>query len=140
MKYREINGELVPSTFLTQQQAVEKYPFLSAPMLKNILYKDINNFRKKVVRKFGRRILLDEEALLDYIKNSPSDKTYFSYARTRKISFKEKFKRLMCEYEINKNECFSIIIYILKHIERNNEKEFLIIKKKLKDFLNMKNN
>jgi hypothetical protein len=38
-------------------------------MLKNILFKDIGNFRTQVVRKLGRRIILDEEALLIFLSN-----------------------------------------------------------------------
>ena len=36
-------------------------------MLKNLLFKDIRGFREKVVRKLGRRVLLDEEALLLFL-------------------------------------------------------------------------
>lgn len=61
---------LLPDKYLTKKQAVQKYQFLSANMLKNILSKDINGFRKKVVRKVGRRILLDEEALLQFLSES----------------------------------------------------------------------
>jgi len=39
-------------------------------MLKNILFKDIGGFRSKIVRKLGRRIILDEEALLHFISDS----------------------------------------------------------------------
>lgn len=63
----------LPDRYLTRRQAVQKYPFLSENMLKNILFKDIGGFREKVVRKLGRRILLDEEALLLFISNSKED-------------------------------------------------------------------
>lgn len=56
--------------YLTKKQAIEKYGFLTESMLKNILFKDIGGFRNKVVRKIGRRILLDEQALLSFLDNS----------------------------------------------------------------------
>ena len=59
----------LPQQYLTTRQACEKYPFLSKNMLKNLLFKDIDGFRSKVVRKLGRRIILDEEAFLLFISN-----------------------------------------------------------------------
>lgn len=60
----------LPDRYLTKKQAVQKYQFLTPNMLKNILSKDINGFRKKVVHKIGRRILLDEQALLQFLSES----------------------------------------------------------------------
>lgn len=57
-------------TYLTKKQACAKYPFLTENMLKNILFKDVGGFRGKVVRKLGRRIILDESALLLFISES----------------------------------------------------------------------
>lgn len=62
--------EQLPSQYLTKKQACHKYPFLSENMLKNLLFKDIGGFRAKVVRKIGRRVLLDEQALLFYIASN----------------------------------------------------------------------
>lgn len=59
-----------PSQYLTRKQALEKYLFLTPNMLKNLLFKDIGGFRGKVVRKLGRRLLLDEEAMLSFFANS----------------------------------------------------------------------
>lgn len=60
----------LPTQYLDKKQAVEKYPFFTANMLKNLLFKDIGGFRSKVVRKVGRRIFLDEAALLRFIADS----------------------------------------------------------------------
>jgi hypothetical protein len=60
----------LPQKYLTKRQVCEKYPFLTENMLKNLLFKDIGGFRGKIVRKLGRRIILDEEALLHYLSNS----------------------------------------------------------------------
>lgn len=60
----------LPKQYLTKKQACQKYPFLTENMLKNILFKDIGGFRSKVIIKLGRRILLDEEALLLFLYNS----------------------------------------------------------------------
>jgi hypothetical protein len=65
--------EKIPEKYLTKKQALEKYPFFTANMLKNLLFKDIGGFRQKVARKLGRRILLDEEALLHFISNSKAE-------------------------------------------------------------------
>lgn len=56
--------------YLTKRQAVEKYKFLTTNMLKNLLFKDVNGFRTKVVRKLGRRVLIDEQALLEFLSSS----------------------------------------------------------------------
>jgi hypothetical protein len=60
----------LPHKYLTREQALQKYSFLTASMLRNILFKDINGFRRKVVRKIGRRIIIDEEALLRFLHES----------------------------------------------------------------------
>ena len=65
--------EVIPKSYLTKQQAVEKYPFLTENMLKNLLFKNVGGFRNKVVRRLGRRIILDEEALLLFISNSKTE-------------------------------------------------------------------
>lgn len=62
--------ELITKSYLTKEQAIGKYPFLTKNTLKNLLFKDIGGFRSKVVRKLGRRIILDEEALLSFFANS----------------------------------------------------------------------
>lgn len=59
--------------YLTKKQAISKYGFLTENMLKNLLFKNIGGFRKKVVRKLGRRILLDEEALLLFLSECKGD-------------------------------------------------------------------
>lgn len=59
----------LPQHYLTKKQACEKYGFLTQNMLKNLLFNDIGGFRSKVARKLGRRVILDEEALLTFISN-----------------------------------------------------------------------
>ena len=60
----------LPKHYLTKKQACQKYSFLTENMLKNLLFKDIGGFRSKVVRKIGRRLILDEAAFLTFISNS----------------------------------------------------------------------
>lgn len=69
--------EEISKSYLTKKQAVQKYSFLSENTLKNLLFKDIGGFRSKVVRRLGKRILLDEQALLQFIAESkePADLT-----------------------------------------------------------------
>jgi hypothetical protein len=59
-----------PEKYLTQKQMLQKYPWLTANMLKNILFKDIGGFRGKVLRKIGKRNLFDEDALLRFVAES----------------------------------------------------------------------
>ena len=62
--------ETVSTSYLTKKQAIQKYPFLTENMLKNLLFKDRGGFRSKVVRRIGRRIILDEIALLQFLSES----------------------------------------------------------------------
>lgn len=62
-------------SYLSRKQASEKYPFLTQNMLKNILYKNIRGFRNQVVCKVGRRLLLDEEALLAFLADCKEGST-----------------------------------------------------------------
>lgn len=57
-------------TYLTTKQAIEKYSFLTKNTLKHLLFRDVDGFRSQVARKLGRRILLDEDALLEFLDNS----------------------------------------------------------------------
>lgn len=63
-------GEALPRSYLTKNQLVEKYPFLTKNRLKNLLFRDRGGFRNTVVRKLGRRILLDEEAFLKFLSET----------------------------------------------------------------------
>ena len=62
---RKFTNEL-SQQYLSKRQAVEKYAFLTANMLKNLFFKNPDGFRDKIVRKLGRRIVLDEKALLTF--------------------------------------------------------------------------
>lgn len=62
--------EQISNNFLTKRQALQKYSFLTENMLKNMLSRNLRDFRGKVVRRWGRRILLNEEALLQFIDES----------------------------------------------------------------------
>lgn len=54
-------------SFLTRKQALEKFPFLTENMLKNLLFSNPNQFRQKCVRKLGARLLFDPSALVAFI-------------------------------------------------------------------------
>jgi hypothetical protein len=60
----------LPSNYLTKKQACKKFDFLTENMLKNLLFKNPNGFRDKVVHRLGRRILISEESLLKYLAES----------------------------------------------------------------------
>ena len=59
--------ESISQTYLTRRQLLEKFGFLTENMLKNILSKDMDGFRGKVVRKLGRRLLFSQEAFLIFL-------------------------------------------------------------------------
>lgn len=48
----------------------KKYNFLNRNTLKNLLSRNTNGFREKVVRKLGRLNLYDEKALLQFLEES----------------------------------------------------------------------
>ncbi len=60
----------LPKRFLTRQQALSEYGFLTPNMLKNLLFKDVGGFRTKVIIKLGKRILIDEQALLAFLEGN----------------------------------------------------------------------
>lgn len=62
-----MSGEKI---FLTKKQAMQKFPFLTENMLKNLLFKDVMGFRSRVARKLGRRILLSETDLVAFLESS----------------------------------------------------------------------
>lgn len=57
-------------SYLTKEQLVKKYQFLTLNMMKNILFKNIDGFREKVTTRIGRRILFDEELFLKYLSEN----------------------------------------------------------------------
>jgi hypothetical protein len=61
--------EEIRNSYLTKKQLVEKYSFLTENMLKNMLFKNLEGFREKTVKKFGERILIDELAFLEYLRD-----------------------------------------------------------------------
>lgn len=63
--------ENVKKSYLTKDQIVEKYPFLTENRLKNLVFKNRGGFRDQVVRKLGaRRLLFDKEAFLLFISEN----------------------------------------------------------------------
>lgn len=64
-----MSSQLV-TTYLSKKQACSKYNFLTENVLKNLLFKNTGGFRDKVARKLGRKILLNEEALLKFLEES----------------------------------------------------------------------
>lgn len=59
--------------YLTKKQAIERYGFLTENMLKNLLFKNVDGFRDKVVKKLGRRILLDDSAMQLFLQHRTSE-------------------------------------------------------------------
>lgn len=62
--------ESYSKNYLTKKQAIQRYPFLTENVLKNLLFKNIGGFRDRVVRRLGRKVLLNEEALLMFLDES----------------------------------------------------------------------
>jgi len=55
--------------YLTVKQCVEKYPFIPMGGIRHMIFKNVD-FRDRVVKKVGKKILLDEQAFLEFIKES----------------------------------------------------------------------
>ncbi len=54
-------------SFLTLKQWLEKYPAIPEGGIRHLIFTNKDNFNERVVKKLGRKILLDEHAFLSYI-------------------------------------------------------------------------
>jgi hypothetical protein len=54
-------------SFLTMKQWLEKYQSIPKGGIRHLIFTNKDNFNSRVVKKLGRKILLDEEAFLDFI-------------------------------------------------------------------------
>ena len=53
--------------FLTLRQWLEKYKAIPEGGVRHLIFTNKDNFNSRVVKKLGRKILLDEQAFLSYI-------------------------------------------------------------------------
>ncbi len=53
--------------FLSLKQWLEKYPVIPEGGIRHLIFTNKDNFNGRVVKKLGRKILLDEQAFLSYI-------------------------------------------------------------------------
>lgn len=53
--------------FLTLKQWLAKYQAIPLGGIRHLIFTNKNNFNQRVVKKLGRKILLDEDAFLAYI-------------------------------------------------------------------------
>ena len=53
--------------FLTVKQLSEKYAFIPAGGIRHLIFTNKNDFNKRVVRKLGRKILINENEFLNFI-------------------------------------------------------------------------
>ena len=56
-----------PKSFLTLKQWLEKYKAIPEGGIRHLIFTNKDNFNSRVVKKLGRKILLDEQAFLSYI-------------------------------------------------------------------------
>lgn len=54
-------------TLFRKKQLLEKHKYLTENMIKNWLFKDVNGFRNKVVRRVGRTLFFSEPDLMTFI-------------------------------------------------------------------------
>ena len=54
-------------SFLTLKQWLEKYSAIPEGGIRHLIFTNRDNFNERVVKKLGRKILLDEHAFLTYI-------------------------------------------------------------------------
>jgi hypothetical protein len=64
----------LPNQYLRLKQAIEKYPFLTRNILKNLIFKNVQGFRSRCICKIGRRLLIDEVAFLQFIADGKEKK------------------------------------------------------------------
>jgi hypothetical protein len=57
----------MPKSFLTLRQWLEKYRAIPEGGVRHLIFTNKDNFNGRVVKKLGRKILLDEQAFLSYI-------------------------------------------------------------------------
>lgn len=57
--------------YLTVKQCAEKHPAFTTGCLRWLIFNN-EDFAKKVIKRLGKKILIDEEALGKYIESSPS--------------------------------------------------------------------
>lgn len=55
-------------SFFTTAQILKRYPFLTKNMLKNWTYNNVDDFRKKVIHKIGRRNFFNHEEFIHFMK------------------------------------------------------------------------
>lgn len=60
------------TSYLTIKQTADRYPFLGESGWRWLIYKN-KKFCKKCVRRIGRRILLKEEKILEFIEESENE-------------------------------------------------------------------
>ena len=53
--------------FVTLKQLLEKHKCIPEGGIRHLIFTNTDNFNGKVVKKIGRKILLDEQAFLDFI-------------------------------------------------------------------------
>lgn len=70
----QLQGAVMPNSinqhqknFLTLKQWLEKYPAIPEGGIRHLIFTNKDNFNGLVVKKLGRKILLDEHAFLSYI-------------------------------------------------------------------------
>ncbi len=56
-----------PKNFLTLRQWLNKYSAIPEGGIRHLIFTNKDNFNSRVVKKLGRKILLDEQAFLSYI-------------------------------------------------------------------------
>jgi len=64
-----MNEDQLKLNWMTKRQLIDKYKFLTENMLKNILFKNINNFREACTKKIGKKIVINEFQFLEFIKH-----------------------------------------------------------------------
>ena len=77
--------------YLNTEDFLKKYPFITRNVLKNILFKNIGNFRELIVRKIGRLMFFDEKRFILYMKNNEGN-VHENYDYTLNLKNKKMIK------------------------------------------------
>lgn len=59
--------------FVTIKQWLQKHPAIPEGGIRHLIFTNKDNFNTQVVKKIGRKILLDEQAFLNFINEHSKD-------------------------------------------------------------------
>ncbi len=122
--------------YITVENLVKKHSFLTKNMIKNLIHKNLDNIREKCLKKFGRRILVDEDAFFKFIDDCPPTRENWQGKKNKESKCKEEFKSEDDFKELLMNR-ISDLTETIKNLHRKFELQDAVLKillSEIKDF------